>query len=797
MTNQMHLNDGWEYLRDPDPSFFTGGEASAETVRLPHTGAMLPFNYTEEKDYQFVSGYRKWLRLPPLTGGRRLFIAFEGAAQRTRLLFNGEPLLTHDCGYTGFAAELTALAREGENLVALEVDSREDTDQPPFGNIIDYLTYQGVYRGCRLIVTGADFLADVFASTRGETVCVDAAVAGSAARAVLRVTDGESALIALDSFPLAEAERSGLPLPAGLPVKPEECRNYFLRMSCPGIRRWSPDSPVLYDLTVSLQDEGGKELDERRLRLGFRDAEFREDGFRLNGEKLILRGLDRHQSFPYAGYAMPDDVQRRDAEILRRELGLNVVRTSHYPQSQAFLDRCDELGLLVFTEIPGWQHIGGDAWKEKALRNVDDMVWQSRNHPCVILWGVRINESADDDELYQSTNARAHALDPSRQTGGVRCIRQSRLLEDVYTYNDFIHRGDNPGLAWKSEVTSVPRAPYLVTEYNGHMYPTKSFDDEPHRLAHALRHARVLDAMYGMEGISGCIGWCAFDYNTHKEFGSGDRICYHGVMDMFRNPKPAAAVYASQAEGEPVLELSGTLDKGDWPASELREVWAFTNADRVRVYRDGVFLREFLPDRETFPHLPHPPVRMTDFSGPELTEKERLPQEAADRLRELWEARRRGDDTGVLLRNLKRKWGITTQRCNELEELYARPLSGGPSYRFEAVRGGKITAFLVREPVKSVGLRLETDRQTLREDGMWTAAEVRITAVDQNGNRLWYAAEPLQLELTGPMELIGPACIPLRGGAAGVWLRTTGEAGEACLRVRGFGPERELSFTVE
>ena len=574
MTNQMPLNDGWEYVRGPEPGFFSGAGADAEAVRLPHTGTVLPFNYTEETDYQYVSGYRKRLRLPPLTDGRRLFIAFEGAAQRTRLFFNGEALLTHACGYTGFAAELTDLAREGENLLALEVDSRESLDQPPFGNIIDYLTYQGIYRGCRLILTGTDFLADVFVSTRGETLCAETAAVGGAARAVLRLTDGEGALIALDSFLLADAEPSGLPLPEGLPVKPEECRSFSLRMSCPGVRRWSPDSPVLYDLTVILQAEDGRELDARKLRVGFRDAEFREDGFRLNGEKLILRGLDRHQSFPYAGYAMPDDVQRRDAEILRRELGLNVVRTSHYPQSQAFLDRCDELGLLVFTEIPGWQHIGGEAWKALALRNVDDMVWQSRNHPCVILWGVRINESADDDELYRSTNERAHALDPNRQTGGVRCIRQSRLLEDVYTYNDFIHRGDNPGLTRKSEVTSVPGAPYLVTEYNGHMYPTKSFDDEPHRLAHALRHARVLDAMYGMAGISGCIGWCAFDYNTHKEFGSGDRICYHGVMDMFRNPKPAAAVYASQAEGSTVLELSGTLDKGDWPASELKEVWA-------------------------------------------------------------------------------------------------------------------------------------------------------------------------------------------------------------------------------
>ena len=797
MTKQMALNEGWEYVREPEASFFTGGEASTETVRLPHTGTVLPFNYTEEKDYQYVSGYRKELRLPALMGGRRLFAAFEGAAQRTRIVFNGETLVTHACGYTGFAAELTALAREGENLLALEVDSGEETDQPPFGNVIDYLTYQGVYRGCRLILTGEDFLADVFASTKGETVSVEAAAVGTAARAVLRLTDGEGKLVSLDSVLLSEAEPSSLPLPAGLPVKPEECRRYSIRMKCAGVRRWSPDHPVLYDLAVTLQAEDGKTLDERRLRVGFRDAEFREDGFWLNGDRLILRGLDRHQSFPYVGYAMPDDVQRRDAEILRRELGLNVVRTSHYPQSRAFLDRCDELGLLVFTEIPGWQHIGGDAWKAQALRNVSDMVWQDRNHPCVVLWGVRINESPDDDRLYLRTNELAHSLDPTRQTGGVRCIRQSRLLEDVYTYNDFIHRGDNPGLSWKSEVTSVPGAPYLVTEYCGHMYPTKSSDDEPHRLSHALRHARVLDAMYGMKGIAGCIGWCAFDYNTHKEFGSGDRVCYHGVMDMFRNPKPAAAVYASQADDTPVLELSGTLDKGDWPASELKEVWAFTNADSVRLYRDGVFLREFLPDRETFPNLPHPPIRMDDFSGPELAERENLPKEAADRLRELWKARHRGDDIGVLVRNLKRKWGLTPRQCAELEEAYARPVSGGPSYRFEAVRGGEIVATAIREPVQTVGLRLEADRLTLREEGMWTAAEVRITAVDQNGNRLWYASEPLQLELSGPLELIGPACIPLRGGAAGVWLRTTGEKGEALLTVRGFGPEQALTFTVE
>ncbi len=795
MTHSIPLNESWEYLREPSPAFFEG-EGEGETVRLPHTGTMLPYNYSEERDYQYLSGYRKKLRLPPLGEGRRLFVTFDGAAQRSRLVFNGVTLLTHACGYTAFTAELTALAAEGENVLALELDSREQLDQPPFGNEIDYLTYQGIYRGCRLSLTGPEFIADVFAHTEGTALTAEVTDVGGAPYVRLKLTDGEKELASETVSPDRAAE-STLPLPAGLPVKPEECRRRALRLDCPGVRRWSPEHPVLYDLTVTLLNGDGEALDEKTLRVGFRDAEFRADGFWLNGEKLTLRGLDRHQSFPYAGYAMPDAVQRRDAEILRRELGLNVVRTSHYPQSQAFLDRCDELGLLVFTEIPGWQHIGGEAWKEQAVRNVDDMVWQDRSHPSVILWGVRINESPDDDALYRRTNERAHALDPSRQTGGVRCFRHSRLLEDVYTYNDFIHRGDNRGLAEKEQVVDDIRSPYLVTEYNGHMFPTKPFDDEPHRLAHALRHAAVLDAMYSMEGIAGCIGWCAFDYNTHQNFGSGDRICYHGVMDMFRNPKLSAAVYASQQDVRPVLEISGSLDKGEWPASELSEVWAFTNADSVRLFRNGVFLREFFPDRERFPHLPHPPVRIDDFAGPELMEKEKLKSEAAESLHLLWAAERRGEDTSVLLRSLKRKFGVTQEKANELKARYYGLISGGPAYRFEAMKKGLVVAIAVKEPVHSVYLQLLAERTALRESGMWDAAEVRIRAVDQNGNLLPYAGDALSLEAEGAVEIIGPETIPLRGGAAGVWVRTTGEKGEGVLRIRGFGPEKEVRFTVE
>ena len=109
------------------------------------------------------------------------------------------------------------------------------------------------------------------------------------------------------------------------------------------------------------------------------------------------------------------------------------------------LEACDERGLLVFTEIPGWQHIGDEAWKQIAMKNTEEMVLQYRNHPSIILWGVRINESMDEDALYTETNRIAHALDSTRQTSGVRYIRKSSLLEDVYAYNDFSHQGNNAG----------------------------------------------------------------------------------------------------------------------------------------------------------------------------------------------------------------------------------------------------------------------------------------------------------------------------------------------------------------
>src|SRR6202030_3333216 len=185
------------------------------------------------------------------------------------------------------------------------------------------------------------------------------------------------------------------------------------------VELWDLNHPQLYHVRERLM-RAHQVVDEQVRRIGFREATFTAHGFSLNGKIVKLRGLDRHQTFPYVGQAMPARVQRRDAQILRNSLKCNIVRTSHYPQSPHFLDACDEIGLLVLEEIPGWQHIGDEPWQQLSIDNASRMIRRDWNHPSVILCEVRINESRDDHDFYARTNALARRLDPTRQTGGIR-----------------------------------------------------------------------------------------------------------------------------------------------------------------------------------------------------------------------------------------------------------------------------------------------------------------------------------------------------------------------------------------
>lgn len=721
MRTIIPLNDHWLFAAEvldeqaPDSAF--------ETVTLPHTNVVLPHHNFDNREYQFISTYRKRFRLPEPRNGRRVFVDFEGVMIAATVFVNGQNVGTHGGGYVPFSFDITDALHDGENLLTVQVDSTERPDIPPYGYVVDYLTFGGLYREVSLRLVAQCYIRDVFVRPidvlKEPRLEIDITIRNEASMPIQALV---SAVLdtAADARSTAEFYMGVIGESVHVEANSEQVVTLHYN-ALPMMDLWTLEKPVTHAIDITMQEENtGMLADGYKARFGLREAEFRKDGsFYLNGEPLKLRGLNRHQTYPYIGAAAPKRLQRKDADILKYELGCNIVRTSHYPQSVHFIDRCDEIGLLVFEEIPGWQHIGDDDWKALSLRDVESMIVRDRNHPSIVLWGVRINESADDDALYSATNALAHRLDPTRQTGGVRNFVGSNLLEDVYTYNDF-----------SNTIIEPEHTPHLVTEFNGHMFPTKTWDGEDRAMEHALRHARVQSSAAANPRVSGAIGWCAFDYNTHAEFGSGDRICYHGVTDIFRLPKLAAYFYESQLDPaiRPVVRVCGYWTMGDRSEGGNDPLYVFSNCEEIAVYVGGVLHGHFKPDSVSFPGLPHPPFKVTDL--------------------------------GMLM-----TWG------SMFRDLRVVGLIGGLAVAETSYSAEGLPRALVLEPDDTV---LEADGSDM------TRLVVRIT--DQYGNRLPYAHQSVQLTLEGPGELVGENPLVLMGGQAAVYVRSGHQNGQITIR---------------
>ena len=776
---KIYLNRDWDFTENYTESLLSN-TLGTKKVTIPHTVKETPFHYFDEREYQMLSGYRKELEIPAQWEGKQVLLTFEGVAHDCEVFLNGESIGQHHCGYSAFTLKLTGLKYGEPNVLVVKVDSRENLNIPPFGHVIDYMTYGGIYRDVYMEMKEETYFDDIFLHSNLEKLKAEITLNQAPNGHICRISMGKKG--SGDLKLLGQAPLKGIKTIVGAPV--------------PEIELWDIDHPSLYDIQLELLKDGTV-LDRKVIPFGFRKIEFRKDGFWLNSRKVKIRGLNRHQSYPYVGYAMPASMQKLDADILKYKLGLNAVRTSHYPQSQAFIRRCDEIGLLVFTEIPGWQYIGDEAWKDQACENVRDMVIQYRNHPSIMLWGVRINESPDDDEFYARTNAIAHKLDPTRPTGGVRNFKKSHLLEDIYTYNDFSHDGSAPGCEPKFKITPDLNRPYMITEYNGHMFPTKVFDSEGHRMEHALRHAAVLDAVEHHDDIAGSFGWCMADYNTHRDFGSGDRICYHGVLDMFRNPKMAAAAYASRQEKIPVLETSSGMEIGEYPASTLGTAYIFTNADVVQMYKNEKFIKEFK-------RIDRNPIAIDDLVGEQLMTEEGFPKDQADAVKFILNSVAKYGPNHLPVSAVARipkllmKYKMTIQQVTDLYTKYIGNWGeAAVKYRFDAIKDGKIVKSIVKAPMTGILLEAIADHTELLEDHTYDVALVQIRAVSEYGNLLSFANDPVTLEAIGPIEIIGPKVIALQGGMFGTYVKSTG-VGVAQLRITdSHGNEKTLLFQIK
>jgi beta-galactosidase len=732
------LNSNWlfggQYMAGSESSSYD--DSGFAPVALPHTVTPLSWRNWNPEAWQQIWIYRRHFKGAALIGsrgpGNRIMVDFDGVMVNATVVINDQTVSTHQGGYLPFSAELTGHVSAGDNLLSVLVDAN-CLPVPPmsFGSVpadVDFFQPGGIYRDVSLRVLPQAFLSDLFALpadvlTSQRRVDVEATIDS----ALPTHASGTLLVELLDGNQLITAQATSLSL--------DEPGITTASLSLTGLSPiilWSPENPKLYTVraTAAFAGVGSHTLTRR---IGFRDASFRPDGFYLNGERLQVFGLNRHQLYPYAGMAMPARVQRKDAEILKNEFNCNMVRCSHYPQSPHFLDACDELGLLVWEEAPGWHNVeGSPVWQDMVVQNVRDMVRRDRSRPSVVIWGTRLNETPDLPGLWAATRAAAAELDSSRPSSGAMAYHEETgWNEDVFAFNDYSH---NPHARGVSLRPALPGLPYLVTEAIGvdEASPRHfAWTDPPAALAaQAALHGQAQNVARSQVAYSGLLGWAAFDYASPDGLDP-ESVKWAGVADGFRVPKPGSAIYQSQLDPSvrPVIvpvffwELPGIAPLPD-PTSMIA-----SNCDRLEIFINGVHVTTGLPATGSplYRDLAYPPF---------------------------------------------------------LVNLPARLPGGTPELLIEGYVGSRqVTQLRMSSNPATDTLAMEADDATIVADGS-DATRVVFRAVDEYGNLRRYSAGMVTLTLSGPATLIGdnPFAFGDYGGLGAVWIRSlAGQAGSIVL----------------
>jgi beta-galactosidase len=722
------MNTNWlfggQYTSGSESSSFD--DSNFAPVTVPHT--VVPLSW---KDWDYPAWEQLWIYrrhfsgdrlLDPRRPGNRILVDFDGVMVNATVSINDQVAVTHQGGYLPFSAEITRGVTSGDNLLSVVVDSR-CLPVPPVGvgrgpASVDFFQPGGIYRDVRLRVLPQVFLADLYARPAG--------VLGSQPRVDIECTLDSAATAHVDGTLLVQLFDGQQQIAAqAIGVKADSPGTSTARLSLTGfgpVSLWSPGSPKLYTVQATLNIPGiGSHMLSRRI--GFREASFQPDGFFLNGERLQLFGLNRHQLYPYAGMAMGARVQRKDAEILKNEFNCNMVRCSHYPQSPAFLDACDELGLLVWEEAPGWHNVSNiAAWQDAVVHDVRDMVIRDRSRPSVIIWGTRLNEVKNFPGLWAATRQAARELDSTRPSSGAMAFHETATWnEDVFAYNDYGTQDKTGNVALRPP---FPGLPYLVTEAVGveAVKPQHfAWTDPPTWLTHqAAMHGQAHSQARSDPGYAGLVAWAGFDYGSLLGPGPYD-VKWAGVADGFRVPKPGAAIYQTQGDPavRPVIVPVFFWEAAGPAPSSGQTVMIASNCERLEVFIGGTHVASARPATGSplYRGLAHPPflVRLP----------KRLPKPAPDLL-------------------------------------------------IQGFAGGQPVA-QVRMSARPAGdsLAMAVDDAIISADGS-DATRAVFRAIDAFGNQRRYRSGQVTLTLSGPAELLGdsPFEFGQYGGLGAVWIRS-------------------------
>lgn len=737
LVQSISLDQGWRFAGayeagTPLPAQL---ESGWPRVDLPHCAVALSWHGWDPSSWECEWLYYRRVRLPAGVADARVLLDFDGVLSATTPTVNRTTLPRANGGYLPFSYEVTGLVQEGDNDLVVIVDGTWQ-QIPPSGaasgaRSVDYMQPAGISRhvGVR-IVHSAAYVDDVFVSPAAPpagafdipvavTIDTNATLTGASVEVQLRPHGGEQVL----GQARANVPRVGVG---------KQMVSVTLA-GVDGIERWSPSSPALYDLTVTLRYDGTA-VHALTVRTGFRDAQFTPKGFFLNGQRLILFGINRHQLFPYMGMSAPDRLHRRDAEILKTELNVNAVRCAHYPQSPAFLDACDELGIIVWEETPGWQYIGDRAWQKLWYQDVARMVQRDRNRPSVVIWGVQPNETQPPAAQATQAKSIANSNDGTRPTAGTNTrYNWRKYVQPVYAYDDYTTAKAH-GVRVPALRPPIPGTPYLVTESVGAVQAVHYFvrnqpqhDLQTQAIAHGMAHSQ---AQNPTATYCGLFGWVGIDYASLNGYRVRT-LKTPGILDTFRVPKPGAAIYQAQIDpsARPVIQPAFSWYFGsDAPVTALgSQALVCTNCDQIQAYLDGLPVGALTPAGRDFANLAYPPFYL---------------------------------DTTLV------------------------PAATTPDLKLDGYLNGElIHSRSFSADASQDSLHVAADDSAIAGDGR-DATRIAFLAVDRFGNLRTYVGGEVTLTHTGPGRLVGdnPFDYSLAGGAGAVWLRSVnGQYGRATV----------------
>lgn len=546
---------------------------------------------------------------------------------------------------------------------------------------------------------------------------------------------------------------------------------------------WDVEDPVLYDLHILLQCDA-RIVDEMIIPFGFRQAEFKTDGFYLNGRKLKLYGVSRGEGLESTNYTPVADLEANDACMIKRDLNMNMVKVTKEGITPSFLKKCDALGLLVFMELPKWTCREGLLDEESVHeREFTSFIKAYRNYTSLVLWGMGHIEEDASYEVHMHKLLKQ--LDGARAIGGQT---QDESLIDVYTYEDLTYTDGGDGLEDPDKVAPNNDIPYLVSSHTGNLFPTKNYDIEERRTEFALRHMRVLDELNASERICGVIAKSYVDEAYVTYVGGRRKVCYTGVLDSERQFKLAAYAYASQQDNHFVMEASSNMQGEE--GNVVGGIYVFTNCDMVKLYKDDSYIGEFYPDKEEFPNLMHPPIYIDDYIGESLVTEEGYSPKEASLIKSVLMAMatNEGDlplDIKGKLMLVRFKSKMNRETIHRLYDKYILGIQNAKAkYIFEGYKDGEKVGTLVKGGYTPARIFAEAGRHELTLGETYDATRLIIKAVDANDNLLPYINEVVRVETSGAIEIIGHTYQSLVGGNLAVYVRTKGEVGTGIVTIK-------------